>query len=284
MAFLDGFLSLPLWGRAALVLVVFWLVLVLVRVPLLKLLSLIPFLLKWMFRAVYLLLEWLVSLLHKLLGGMFYRVDNVLAALGKRVDGWLERWYGAWNKSKSRTPYTTLVTIAVLACYLCVILPPMLYEEEGSWPTKGWSSYLLVEDAFVGWMADKGWYVSGTPDGSDDHPDEVLVSSEPTPIPEVVQIPLTVYRVTSVLAIRDTPSTEGSIILDTLSNGVVVSWYGGLAFGFAEGQQEAWVKVTTDSGVEGWSRLNYLRPEEDMELTLVLANVAETVSPISPVE
>lgn len=290
MAVLDGFLSLPLWGRAALVLMVIWLVLLLVRVPLLKLLSLIPFLLKWMFRAVYLLMEWLISLLHKLLGGMFYRVDNVLAAFGKRVDGWLERWFGAWNKSKSWTPYIALVTIAALVCYLCIILPPILYEEEGGWQTKGWSSYLLVEDAFVGWMADQGWYVSGDPDtpddpdDSDDHLDAASVSDEPEPIHEVVQIPLTVYRVTSVLAIRNIPSTVESVILDTLFNGAVVIWNGELAFGFAEGQQEVWVKVTTSSGAEGWGRLNYLSPEEDIELTLVLANVAETASPIPPAE
>lgn len=82
------FLSWPLWGRAALVLGSVLLVLLLVRVPLLKLLSLIPFSLKWIFRAVYLLLELLISLLHKLLGGMFYRVDNALASFGGRVDGW----------------------------------------------------------------------------------------------------------------------------------------------------------------------------------------------------
>lgn len=272
MAVLDAFLSWPLWGRAALVLAAIWLVLLLVRIPLLKLLSLIPFLLKQMFRLLYLLLEWLVSFPHKLLGGMFYRVDNSLAAFGKHVDGWLERWYGGWNKSKSGNPYITLVTIGVLACYLCVILPPMLHEDERNWQAKGWSTYLRAEDVFVGWLADQGWYVPGNSNN--------YLSGEPEQVQEAVQIPLTVYRVTTVLAIRDIPSTEECTTLDTLPNGAVVSWHGELAFGSAEGRQEAWVKVTTDSGVEGWGRLNYLHPEEDMELALMLTNVSE----ISPTE
>lgn len=281
MAFLDEFLSWPLWGRAALALAVIWLVLLLVRVPLLKLLSLIPFLLKWMFHMTYLLLEWLVSFLHKLLGGMFYRVDNGLAALGKCVAGWLARWYDAWSKPKSLNLYATLVTIAVLACYLCVIVPPVLHMEKGRWQTKGWSAYLWGEYSFVEWMVDQGWYVPGAPA---DHQDAELVSGELEPTQEAVQIPLTVYRVPNVLVIRDIPSTVECTTLDRLPNGAVVNWYGELAFGLAEGRQEAWVKVTTNSGVEGWGRLNYLHPEGDMELTLVLANVSEMASPISPTE
>lgn len=274
MAFLDVFLSWPLWGRAALVLITIWLVLLLVRVPLLKVLSLVPLLFKWIFRVAYLLLEWLVSLLHKLLGGMFYRVDNGLSAVGKRVYSWLERWYGTWNRPKSWNPYTPLMTVATLACYLCVILPPVLQMDEGGWQTRGWSAYLRAEDAFIEWIADQDWYVSSVPDA----PSNVVPTNEPT------QISLTVYRVSSVLAIRDIPSTVGCTTLDRLSNGSVVSWYGELAFGFAEGQQEAWVKVTTDSGIEGWGRLNYLHPEEDMEVSLVVTNVFDMVPSTPPAE
>ncbi len=274
MAFLDVFLSWPLWGRAALVLVTIWLVLLLVRVPLLKMLSLVPFLLKWIFCVVYLLLEWPVSFLHKLLGGMFYRVDNGLSAVGKRVDGWLERWYGTWNRSKSWNPYAALMTVAALACYLYIILPPVLHMEEGGWQTRGGLAYLRAEDAFAGWIADQDWYVSSVPDA----PSDMVPTDEPA------QMSLTVYRVSSVLAIRDIPSTVGCTTLDRLSNGSVVNWHGELAFGFAEGQQEAWVKVTTDSGIEGWGRLNYLHPEEDMEILLVVTNISDIASSVPPAE
>jgi len=278
LAFFDLFLSWPLWGRAALVLGFFLLIILLVRVPLLKFLSLIPFLLKWMFRMVYLLLEWMVSLLHKLLGGTFYRIDNGLATFGKHVDGWLDHWYGAWNKSKSN-PYSALVTTAVLACYLCVVLPSALHMDEG-WQTRGWFAYLRAEDAFTEWIENQGWYVSSV---SNSQPDTAS-TDEPEPSQRSVQMSLTVYRVSSVLAIRDIPSTVGCTTLDTLPNGTVVSWFGELAFGFAEGQQEAWVKVTTDSGIEGWGRLNYLHPEEDMEVSLVVTNVFDIAPSTPPAE
>lgn len=276
MAFLDTFFSWPLWGRAALVLAAIWLVLLLVCVPFLKLLSLVPFLLKWIFRAVYLLLEWLASLLHKFLGGMFYHVDNGLAAVGQRVDGWLVCWQRSWNSAKACNSYAALLTIAALVCYLCVILPPMLHMEEGGWRARGWLAYLQAEDAFAEWIAEQDWYVSSTLDSPP--------IDEPEPPQNSVQMSLTVYRVPSVLAIRDIPSTVGCTTLDKLSNGSVVSWYGELAFGFAEGQQEAWVKVTTDSGIEGWGRLNYLHPEEDIGVSLVVTNVSDIVSSASPAE
>ena len=38
----------------------------------------------------------------------------------------------------------------------------------------------------------------------------------------------------------------------------------------AEGEQEAWVKVTTSSGIEGWSRLYFLQPEENAETAFFL--------------
>lgn len=264
LIFLDLFLSWPLWGRAALVLGLFLLTVLLLRVPLLKFLSLIPFLLKWIFRATYLLLEWLFSRLHKLLGGTFYRVDNGLAAFGKCVDGWLERWYGAWSNSKAQSPYNTLMITAVLACYLCIVLPPALHVEEG-WQTWGWSAYLRAEDTFIRWIEKQGW-------GETESPQEPF------------QMSLTVYRVSSVLTIRDIPSTVGCTTLDTLPNGAVVSWHGELAFGFAEGQQEMWVKVTTDSGVEGWGRLNYLHPEENIEGSLMVTNIFDPASPTPPAE
>lgn len=250
MAFLNRFLLWPLWGRAAIVLGLLLLVLLLARV----------------------LLEWIVSLLHKLLGGTFERVGNGLAAFGKYVDDRLERWYGVWSKPRSRNPYSALVILAVLACYLYIILPPALHREE-AWQTGGCSAYLRAEDAFFQWMEDRGWY---TPGGQ---PDTVPAAGEPGQPGETVRIPLTVYRVSSVLLIRDIPSTAESTALEALSNGAVVNWHGEFAFGPAEGQQEAWVKVTAESGVEGWARLNYLHPEEEIGMSLSVTEVFEAAPP-----
>lgn len=281
MALLDKYLSWPLWGRAALTLGLVLLCSLLICAPLLKILSLIPFLLKQMARAVYLLLEWLVAILHKLWGGVFYHVDNGLASLGERVDSRLDRWYSAWNKPKSRKPYLILIVGVFTICYLSVIVPPMLHIEEGRWQAKGWSAYLQAEDAFVRWLADHDWYISKP---FDDPAVSASTEEDPKPSQEVIQIPLTVYRVSGVLAVRDIPSTVECTTLDTLNNGDVATWKGELAFGFADGRQEAWVKVTTDSGIEGWSRLNYLCSEDNIELTLVLRTISDPAASIPPAE
>lgn len=285
MAFLTEFLSLPLWGRAALVLGTLLLVLLIVRVPLLKLISLLPFLFKQIFRLIYLLLEWLVAVLHRLLGGAFYRVDNGLAAFGERADTKLDHWYGAWHNPKSWQPYALLMTMTLALCYLFIVVPPALQIEEGGWQTKGCSTYLLAEGSFAGWLEKHGWYASvARPDTQDGPADNEPADSEPEPSQEPFQLFLTVYQVPSRLAVRDIPAAQGSTSLGSLSNGDVVSWNGELAFGPAENGQETWVKVTMDSGIEGWTRLSYLHPEESMELTLSSANIPEADASTPPEE
>lgn len=281
MAFLTEFFSWPLWGRAALVMGALLLILLIVRIPLLKIISLPPFLLKQIFRFIYLLLEWLVSVLHRLLGGAFYRVDNGLAALGEQTDTKLGRWYEAWHNPKSWKPYAALTVTALTLCYLFIVIPPTLQIEEGGWQTKGWAAYLWAEDTFIGWLAEHGWYISAVRSDTQNDPlDDEPANSEPEPLQETFQLFLTVYRVSSFLAIRDIPSTQGSTTLGKLNNGAVVSWNGELAFGPAENGQETWAKVTTDSGIEGWTRLRYLHPEESMELILGPISVSEAAAPI----
>jgi len=62
--------------------------------------------------------------------------------------------------------------------------------------------------------------------------------------------------------------------LDTVENEEIVIWNGELTFGPAEGKQEPWAKVTAESGLEGWVRLYYLRPEDGTELTLMVRNIS----------
>lgn len=73
---------------------------------------------------------------------------------------------------------------------------------------------------------------------------------------------LVVDGVKSSLLVRDIPATEGSMALARLHNDDVVIWRGQITFSEVNNNRvEAWVKVTTEEGVEGWSRLYYLRPE-----------------------
>ena len=64
------------------------------------------------------------------------------------------------------------------------------------------------------------------------------------------------------LLVRDSPSVEEGAILDRLKNGDVVIWRGEMRFSKTDDSHvEPWVKIITESGVEGWSRLFYLHPE-----------------------
>lgn len=265
---MNYFFSCPLEGRAAIALVLILLFLLLVHKPIFKILSLLPFLLKRVFRVFYLLLEWPVFALHKSLGGVIYRVDNGLAACGEKIDIWLERWYKAWYEPKSWRKYAVVMVMVCVACYLSIVAPIAFHVESDSWKAKGWAVYLYAESTLANFLEEHGWYDPSS-----------RISTPGTEkswnFQDIVQIPLTVFRVPSVLRIRDIPSTLDGTTLDTVRSGEVVIWNGELTFGLAEGKQEAWAKVTTESGAEGWGRLYYLRPEEGIELKLTLTDVSE---------
>lgn len=87
-----------------------------------------------------------------------------------------------------------------------------------------------------------------------------------------MEITLVVSGVSSSLLVRDIPSTEDCIILGRLQNDDVVVWSGQMVFSEVDnGHVEPWVKIVTVDGVEGWSRLYYLHPEQyvDMEFQVI---------------
>ena len=85
-----------------------------------------------------------------------------------------------------------------------------------------------------------------------------------------------VSGVSSSLLVRDMPSMEDCEVLERLVNGDMVIWRGEMRFSEAEDEHvEPWVKVVTEEGTEGWSRLFYLHPEEhaDMEFRVVCMGI-----------
>lgn len=55
---------------------------------------------------------------------------------------------------------------------------------------------------------------------------------------------------------------EDGIELDRVYGGDTVIWTGKMTFAEGyEGQVDLWANVITESGIEGWSRMYYLRPE-----------------------
>lgn len=278
MAAVNYFFSCPLEGRAAIISGIVLLLLLLLHTPILKILSLIPFLLKWVFREVYLLLEWSVSVLHKLLGGTVYSVGNGLAACGRKIDTGLEHWYQAWHMPKSWWKYAFVVTAVCTMCYLSVIAPIFFHVEHSSWAAKGWTVYLHAESTLTDFFEEHSWYNPNPPVPAAATSE---LEEEFQEVQEAVQISMTV-QVSSALRIRDIPSTRDGTTLDSVGNGEIVIWNGELSFGFAEGKQEPWAKVTAESGSEGWVRLYYLRPEEDAELILTVRDVLTTDAVVPP--
>lgn len=263
MSVANGFFSFPIEVRAAIAILLALAILLILYNPILKLLSLIPFLLKKLFRAIYRLLECTISALHKLFGGGFYSVGNVLAANGKKIDTRLESWYSAWHKPKSAGVYIAVLVVLCLVCYLSVISPSVFHTECDDWKAKGWTVYTHAEAAFSNFAEERGWY------------DPSLTASVPVDEEEQeslppIQIPVTVMA--EVLFLRDAPSTLDSTSLYSASYGEVLMWNGKLAFGYIEGYLEPWIYVSAESGQEGWCRFYYLLPNENSEFTLMLAD------------
>lgn len=275
MAIWNNFFSWPLEGRAAIALAVLLVFLLLLHTPVLKILSLLPFMLKGIFRVLYLLLEWPISALHKFLGGAVYRIDNGFSACGKKIDTWLECWYGAWHTPKSWGKYAAVAVAACGVCYLSVIAPDYFHVETDNWKATGRAVYLQTESALTSFMEEQGWYTPGIPAFEP----EIGKQEEPQ---STVQLPLMVFRVSNVLRIRDIPSTLDGVTLDTAKSGDIVIWNGELTFGLAEGEQEAWAKVTTQTGIEGWGRLYYLCPGEGAELALTLTDAPQAADSAPP--
>ena len=289
MKIFHSFLSLSLFIRSGIVIFILMVLLLCFRRPVLSLLSLIPFFLRKFFRALYWLVELIVAALHKLLGGIMYNIENALSVFGKRTDTLLDRGRKWLYSSKAKKTYSTLTVLISLGCYLLIVFPLIINTEENSQLTKGHDMYIKAEKTAIGFLASHSRHNAASPDTNNESqsldPADILndslplESSEGSASPEViepedanqsVQISMVVHRVSSFLRVRDIPSTQDCITLDTLKNGAGVTWSGELQFGFAEGQQEPWIKVITESGVEGWCRLLYLRPEDDIDLALKL--------------
>lgn len=270
MGLFDSFGALPLMVRAALVLGMLLLIWLLLAKPILWALSLLPWFLRLLFHGLCLLLGWPLSGLHKLIGGGFYHVNNKLAAMGEHVDGLLAIWYQAWHHPQKR--YFGIAFVVVLVCLAAVILPEFLHIEPRSWLYKGEALYLQIESYASRWLEMRGLldlelHIPSASRPTAQPTDETVMS------PSTFQTTLTVHNVSSTLSVRDIPSTDGATTLASLKNGQTATWYGRLAFGYAEGRQEAWVEVSTSDGVIGWCRLAYLEPEVDTDLILSASTV-----------
>lgn len=157
--YIETFLSWPLLGRTACILFLLIVICgILFGRYLLRLLSVIPFLLSRIFRAVYLVIESSVALLHKKHGSSFYEIANAVTQTSDKIDTQLLQCYGSWRHAKK------VGIMWILPLYLFAVifigLIPMLAGSIDAPIAKGGKVYLQCEEKLTSLMEEHGWYTS----------------------------------------------------------------------------------------------------------------------------
>lgn len=253
---INIFLNFPYIVRVSILLFILVVLWKLVGKWILKLLSLIPFLLEKCFRYLFLLIEMPVAALHKKFGAVFFKVDNQLSKTGEKLDSIIQKWYESWHFCKNINLGKTL--ICYVLCVLFVVLPS-IFKIDNPVLKAGETVYMNAEAAFEKWVEGRSWYK---------FEEEVIANQDEQPeleaeINDSAQIVLVVSGITTSLLVRDMPSTENGVILERLHNDDTVIWTGEFVFAQIDNEHvEPWAKIATANGVEGWSRMFYLHPEQ----------------------
>lgn len=265
-------MSLPVWGRAAILLLIFLVCLwSLLRKVILWVLSMIPFLLGKLFRYIYLLFEIPVAALHKKIGAGFHKIDNCLSQIGEKVDLFMAHWYTSWHYPKKYRFGITLLVYCL--CVVFVAVPSLVHTDKAIWGI-GEKLYISGE-IFLVKLVNKQWWNNSVDQAAakqQEQMEEAIAEIEP------FETTLVVSGISSSLLVRDIPFLENCVVLERLGNGDKVIWRGEMQFSEAENNHvEPWVKIVTEEGIEGWSRLFYLHPEEYSEVKFWIGSMAEEV-------
>lgn len=262
----NNFMTFPVWCRAAIVLFIcLVLVWMLLRKVVLFILSIIPFLIEWFYRKIYILIELPIATLHKMYGGYFYKIDNCLSRGGEKLDFLLNHWYAQWHSPKKYKFGLNLLFYSM--CVVFVATPTFLHTDNEFWGI-GEKLYIYGESSLVKLASRQEWH-----DFVQNITAKVQQPAEEASAGESFEITLVVSGVDSSLLVRDIPSFKGYMALEHLKNGDIVIWRGEVQFAEAENDHvEPWVKVITENGVEGWSRLYFLHPEEYKGVNFLIKN------------
>lgn len=262
--FLSLFFSIDIRIRAAvligLFIIFFWWFL---GKAIIRLASVLPYLLRVVFKGVYLLIEVPICWIHDRVGSFFYSIDNGLAGGGKKIDSFLGRWYTCWRNPKSRHIFLSIAIYCVLLFWICI---PAHTDEVDVQSFSGQGVYLCAENKLMHWLETHNLF--------EEQIEETMSYDESEQIGEEKNIEGILMKVITQkdpLSIRDIPSTENCEILKIVEKENTVIWKGDMAFGSGgNGNIEPWIKVETPDETIGWARLIYLCPvnENDFELKL----------------
>lgn len=263
---INLFLELPFLVRVAISLFIILILWCILRQILFRVLALIPFLLEKLFIALYCIVETPIAALHKKFGLFFYKIDNLMNTCGVTIDNALNRWFNAWHSPyKFKWGYALIV---YLLCVTFIVLPSFIPVKNNILKT-GEALYNSGQDFIIN-LLEKHEYYEPEKDKPiiNNEKNEPAINAQKADAvvneqAEKTEIKLIVSGLKSTLLVRDIPDTENSTTLEKLYNGDIVIWTGELVFANVEDDHiETWAKIVTQNGVEGWSRLLYLQPED----------------------
>lgn len=255
MSFVVGFFeTISVECRVAFLMCFVFLLWLLVGRIILWIMSGIPFLLIRLHRLIYCIVQIPISFLHKKFGSALYKADNGVAVIGVHIEDLLQKWYIRWHaKGKTNKKIEILCFIVI---YIIIVVPPKVFSNDSVLCIPG-NVYCEEESKLVN-KIEAGQRKKVITDISE----EVMQNEDETfEVTEPDLIELRVVGIRTALLIRDVPSVERGIALERLKNNDVVKWSGQLIFAETEdNHKEAWVKIISQNGIEGWSRLDYLCP------------------------
>lgn len=252
---MKNLLLFPILIRVAVILAVPLLLWFVLGRGVLWFLSFIPYLVRKLFCALYILMQIPIAVLHQKLGRSFYKIDNVFSQTCGKIDAMCNRWYRGWHNPKKG--YRGIAVIIYLICVVIIGASPKL-KSYVPFLNSVETAYVVCEDFIVKWVEDRGWFDLTIETGSMEDLEKEELSD--TGYSKIV---LTVSGVKTALKVRDLPTMETDVVLDRVHNGDNIIWNGQLAFSKEEnGVVELWAKIITPNGIEGWSRMSYLLPEE----------------------
>jgi hypothetical protein len=152
---INDFLSIPVGGRAAIftgILLLLWFAF---GRLILKLVSILPWILKKIFFGIYLVLEIPVSILHTKFGSIFGKIDQWLTTQTEKVFNFMEAMFRKMNKPKTIHSKWAFVIYLILAAYLLIPISANLTEKRFTFWQK---SYVNKETEIIQWMDNKGWF------------------------------------------------------------------------------------------------------------------------------
>ncbi len=263
--FISNFFSGDVRIRAAvllaLFLIVFWWGL---GKLIIRLASVIPYLLRAVFKGGYLLVEVPVCWIHERAGSFFHGIDNGMADRGSKIDAFLGRWYRCWRNPEKRHIVISLIIYCLLIVWICI---PYNLDKPDVKAVSGQAVYLKLESKLTGWLEKHGLYAERMAETV------VYEEAEPAEAEDITEsVLMEVITKNDPLSVRNIPSMKNCEILESVERESTVVWKGEIAFGDgSDGDVEPWIRVETPGGTIGWARLIYLCPvnEGDLELQLL---------------